>query len=101
MRFVFVLFFFFNKCPGARAFPTQKFRVQLKKKKSSPVNGAFPESCSTGEIMPVRCRRDFEALQPPLPPPLSALLLAFIAASFQGYCRTQKGQMRIGQVKIP
>ena len=65
------------------------------------MSGAFPESCSTGEIRPVLCKQDFEALQPSLPPPVSALLLAFIAASFQGYCRTQEGQMRIEQVEIP
>ena len=50
---------------------------------------------------------DFEAFQSPLPPPVTARAVGFHsccggrAAGFQGYHRTQKGEMRIEHVKNP
>ena len=41
--------FFFNKCPGKRVFPLSK--LWLRSIKTSPVHGAFPESCHIGRIV--------------------------------------------------
>ena len=88
------VFFFFKQMSWGSGFSHPETPSPVKKKKIQPREWGFSRVLLSRWIVPVLWRQDFEALQPPLPPPVSALLLAFIAVSFQGWRRGEYGKLK-------